>query len=1265
MKGKLKKLIAGAAVLAMAAQFAFVLPASAATIYTQDFTGVADATTVVQGAENGALSIKSDADHDNYLSYDLSVDPFKTTNSRSMFIGFTADTAGKNKYVVEFDAALTAGNGQSTELALTTSNKAWYSNTQNNGIESGYLLKMSTTNSETWSVAGSDKTATLTKGKWYNYQVIVDTDLGFASVTIKDDSTTVLDKAVIGVNGAAKDITGLYVRAGRYYSITNIDNIVVRDAEDTDEFGEVPAEVINTFQFAGTAADGTVLPAQVTPPAEPDATESYYLDLSAVGTLGHNLFTEYPDAYTVDWKVTGLAQEDGYINIYPGGDENTNLTTSDGDTITGSKATKLKIDVRQGVSNWFAQIQATLHFTDEDGEEHEATTTRKFAVLAASASSTQFFPAPGYPAAANDYKDDLVGYKSGMTGIDARDTLMGWSIYGGNGEGYIELAKEEGGDKYFDFTTGTGTGSTVAEVNIGNITNEFVIDTVMKFSGNTNWGYYNTTPNNGNLESAFTFDYAGGKITSGDGEITELANDTWYNIIIDCNRSAGVYSITVKDETGDTKGTIEGTTGAATATLKYFASSLDRAANTHRYIKSCRMYYPTAGTVQINSTGGTTVAVPALTEEQLVPETFGDNDEFTYNRKNHTLDVSLADATTAKLYVAEYNGTKLSNVSAADLTFANGKATAPIRLPKTSTIYVWGGDDNMKPLTDATEFTDDKAAEDATLDLTAAVTSIDGIAMTSGVEWSINPSDDDAISIESTGAQSATLTVKEGAPGGPVEVTAKCGTVSVTTTITLTTTGNSISVTQQTPSITIPFTGEPDVTAVYAAKTVDKDGHDADFALDADGNKTTTPAAITYTVLDSKNIDITNNMPTGVTFDATTGTLTVTSAAKPMKISIVATNNDAMPLSRAIPVNIHGLSFAFGSGAPADETLTLVGLDAYNDRTGYGFVDTSALTLESADVKGTGEYTFKVKVPNGNYKVQLTTSSASIKSEKVEGIAADAYITQTAKEFNVAVVDDVLDLTFESGSTLSQLVVTQLTIGDNTDKPELYAIGDSTTNSTNPGFSWGNYATSADMTLPDNIKAFYNHGKAGDDSVVYYNAGRVQNVLLSIKKGDYVTVNMGINSKTAGEPASYYTLLDKYYVEGIIQRGAIPVIVTATPQGPVNGHEGNYTGTTFNCNRGTAAHNGDLRKIAQTHDLNIIELGYWGDQYFNSLTVEDAQAAGKTTVLELVQSWYPDHNHYKQELGKKIAEYITDCVSKIIGGSTEFNQGSDPHIGDQ
>lgn len=89
-----------------------------------------------------------------------------------------------------------------------------------------------------------------------------------------------------------------------------------------------------------------------------------------------------------------------------------------------------------------------------------------------------------------------------------------------------------------------------------------------------------------------------------------------------------------------------------------------------------------------------------------------------------------------------------------------------------------------------------------------------------------------------------------------------------------------------------------------------------------------------------------------------------------------------------------------------------------------------------------------------------------------------------------------------------------------------------------------------------------------------------------------------------------------------------------------------------------------MRKIAQSHNLNIIELGYYFEDYFNSLTAEDVAAYNAengtsfTSQVELVKSWYGDHNHYKQYLADKIGSYILDSVSKIAAGSTDFNQAN-------
>lgn len=188
-----KKAVAAAVTIAMAAQFAFILPASAAEIYTQDYESAQDASSWSAGDAAALKLVTGDATYGNYISYDFSA---ISTNSRGAETTFTADTSGKDYYVIEFDAALKAGNNQNTDFAVKTSDFAYSGKTINDGAGAGYLFKITTTNSTTWTINDSSaNTVELAADAWYHYKLIVDTNLGMTSATITDaEGTPVIDK---------------------------------------------------------------------------------------------------------------------------------------------------------------------------------------------------------------------------------------------------------------------------------------------------------------------------------------------------------------------------------------------------------------------------------------------------------------------------------------------------------------------------------------------------------------------------------------------------------------------------------------------------------------------------------------------------------------------------------------------------------------------------------------------------------------------------------------------------------------------------------------------------------------------------------------------------------------------------------------------------------------------------------------------------------------------------------------------------------------
>ena len=525
----------------------------------------------------------------------------------------------------------------------------------------------------------------------------------------------------------------------------------------------------------------------------------------------------------------------------------------------------------------------------------------------------------------------------------------------------------------------------------------------------------------------------------------------------------------------------------------------------------------------------------------------------------------------------------------------------------------------------------------ATVDLSAALADAEGVKVTGAVEWSL-AEEYANVELTSTGAQTATLKVNEGASGEITVVATKDGKQAEKK-IQLTTSSNVVAFSKSTSSITIPFMGQDAVTADFEAET--RDGSGAPI----------TGGTITYALLAKDGV--TETTVKGVTFE--NGKMTVAPGASPAIVYVKATNEDG--LSAKVKVNIHGLTFAFGSQEPA-EGYTQVADTLYTEKQGYGFADTAAVTVGEANVTGAADYRFKANVPNGNYVVDVVTTSTTMKSEVVEAVSATTGISKSGSRFNVAVCDGVLDLTFLKDSTLSTLSVSQAPSKSALDKPKVYAIGDSTTNNNaNGAMSWGNCVANGKVAVPEVFSGFSNNGMAGRDSVNFYNQGRVEAVLLNVCPGDYVTVNMGINSKEANEGASFYTLIKDYYVQGIIQRGGIPVIVTATPDGVgFSNSQSTYDEATgkFDVDRTNGARNPELRKVAEELNLNVIELGQHFEDYFNSLTMDDVNAyntengTSYTSVYDLVKSWYPDHNHYYEPLGVKIGTYILGEVAKLV-----------------
>ena len=203
-----------------------VMPTPTKVVYEENYDKLAslDAT-----KENGlwysknaadSLTLQADGNGGKYVQFAPG-----QANSRGAQSTLPLSTELSDIYLLEFDLNLTAGNNQTTEFAVVNDNMA-YNGVINDGIKSGYLFKLSATNSTQWSVNDGDSFEIAT-GSWVHVSALADTAAQKVVVTITDNSGKELYSGTVSMSDAGP-LMGFYIRGGRYQSVTGIDNIIIK-----------------------------------------------------------------------------------------------------------------------------------------------------------------------------------------------------------------------------------------------------------------------------------------------------------------------------------------------------------------------------------------------------------------------------------------------------------------------------------------------------------------------------------------------------------------------------------------------------------------------------------------------------------------------------------------------------------------------------------------------------------------------------------------------------------------------------------------------------------------------------------------------------------------------------------------------------------------------------------------------------------------------------------------------------------------------------
>ncbi|POH61092.1 G-D-S-L family lipolytic protein [Arthrobacter glacialis] len=260
------------------------------------------------------------------------------------------------------------------------------------------------------------------------------------------------------------------------------------------------------------------------------------------------------------------------------------------------------------------------------------------------------------------------------------------------------------------------------------------------------------------------------------------------------------------------------------------------------------------------------------------------------------------------------------------------------------------------------------------------------------------------------------------------------------------------------------------------------------------------------------------------------------------------------------------LTFDFGNGAVASNSVGIKATTAYTAKNRAGFIDPSAVTATDrgtadalrSDFATVGDTEFVVDLPNGDYTVDLIAGDATGATDISIAAEQMAKVQQTARtagnylemSFDIAVVDGQLNLEFGgTAPNINAVVLTQKSPRLAGTKPTVWVTGDSTVQSYTsdyaPQAGWGQMLPrylSEDVTVE-------NKAIGGRSSKNFISQGRLDEVLRGIRPGDYLFVQFGHNDNSKGvddryaAPADYAEYL-RTYVDGARQRGATPIIVT-------------------------------------------------------------------------------------------------------------------------
>ena len=336
----------------------------------------------------------------------------------------------------------------------------------------------------------------------------------------------------------------------------------------------------------------------------------------------------------------------------------------------------------------------------------------------------------------------------------------------------------------------------------------------------------------------------------------------------------------------------------------------------------------------------------------------------------------------------------------------------------------------------------------------------------------------------------------------------------------------------------------------------------------------------------------------------------------------------------------------------------------YSDSQGYGYD-----VLPAPDKKKPAEpFYFSVKVPDGNYlvKVVLGGKKNSNTTVRAEGrrLMMDNITTKRAKDtqevsFTVNKRTPLIDeknrvkikdrekayFTWDDKLTLEfngdMPAVKHIHI-EKADVPTIYLCGNSTVVDQNyePWASWGQMITR--WFGPE--VAISNHAESGLTARTFIASNRLDKILTTLKKGDYVFVEFGHNDEKEKKPGDgawyHYQYQLKIFVDQVRKKGADIVFCTPTQRRAFNDDKKTLMNT-----------HGDfpaaMKMVAEKENVPLIDLNSLTKTFFETLGYEDSKRALVHYPKEMYGRELADNTHFNPYGAYEVAKCVVMGMKQL------------------